>query len=45
MQRSEKLPYGIYAIVKPVSYKLRDIIKDHARMHEYVRLWSQSSQP
>ena len=42
MLRSQKLPYGIYAIVRPVSYKLRDTIIDHARMHEYVLLWLQS---
>ena len=26
--------YGIYTTVGPSSYKLRDTIKEHARMHE-----------
>ena len=26
--------YGIYTTVGPTSYKLRDTIKEHARMHE-----------
>ena len=28
------LGYGIYTTVGPSSYKLRDTIKEHARLHE-----------
>ena len=28
------ISYGIYTTVEPSSYKLRDTIKEHARMHE-----------
>ena len=28
------IAYGIYTTVGPSSYKLRDTIKEHARMHE-----------
>jgi len=33
--------YGIYTTVGPSSYKLRDTIKEHARMHELgIAAWS-----
>ncbi|KGF91546.1 MULTISPECIES: photosystem II reaction center protein PsbN [Prochlorococcus] len=30
----DSIGYGIYTTVGPSSHKLRDTIKDHARMHE-----------
>ena len=37
--------YGIYTTVGPSSHKLRDRIKEHARMRIGYCSWSQSSQP